>query len=160
MTFIWWQLQNSNLSHKPVILTWKLLNKNFVQISQGNELGRWILSCYCGCSDHDGVVKWKYFRVTGHLCGHRSPVNSQHKGQWRAALMFSLNCAWIKGWVNTREAGDLRRHRAHYDVIVMIFYHKWGRGVAKNPMSDYNCQMMTLSHGNTFRVSPVDTKGR
>ena len=32
--------------------------------------------------------------------------------------MFSLICAWIKGWVNNREAGDLRRHRAHYDVIV------------------------------------------
>ena len=23
------------------------------------------------------------------------------------------------GWVNIREAGDLRRHRAHYDVIVI-----------------------------------------
>ena len=27
--------------------------------------------------------------------------------------------AWINGWVNTREAGDLRRHRAHDNVIVM-----------------------------------------
>ena len=45
--------------------------------------------------------------------------NSQHKGQWRRALMFSLICVWIKGWVNNREAGDLRRHRSHYDVIVM-----------------------------------------
>ena len=50
---------------------------------------------------------------------HRSPVNSSHKGQWRGALMFSLICAWINGWVNNREAGDLRRHRAHYDVIVL-----------------------------------------
>ena len=49
----------------------------------------------------------------------RSPVNSPHKGQWRGALMFSLICAWINGWVNNREAGDLRRHRADYDVIVM-----------------------------------------
>ena len=48
-----------------------------------------------------------------------SPVNSPHKGQWRGALMFSLICAWINGWVNNREAGDLRRHRADYDVIVM-----------------------------------------
>ena len=43
---------------------------------------------------------------------HRSPVNSLHKGQWRGALMFSLICARINGWVNNREAGDLRRHRA------------------------------------------------
>ena len=61
------------------------------------------------------------FRVTGHLCGEftGSPVNSQHKGQWRRALMFSLICVWINGWVNKREADDLRRYRAHYDVIVM-----------------------------------------
>ena len=51
---------------------------------------------------------------------HRSPVNSPHKGQWRGAWMFSLIYAWINGSVNNREAGDLRRHRAHYGVIVMI----------------------------------------
>ena len=34
--------------------------------------------------------------------------------------MSSLICAWINGWVNNREAGDLRRQRAHYDVIVMV----------------------------------------
>ena len=52
---------------------------------------------------------------------HRSPMNSPHKGQWRGALMFSLICAWINCWLSNREAGDLRRHRSHYDVIVM----KW-----------------------------------
>ena len=46
------------------------------------------------------------------------PVNSLHKGQWRGALMFSLICVWINGWVNNREAGDLRCHCAHYDIIV------------------------------------------
>ena len=50
----------------------------------------------------------------------QSPVNSPHKGQWRGALIFSLICVWINGWVNNREAGDLRRHRAHYDVVVML----------------------------------------
>ena len=56
------------------------------------------------------------------LCAGNSPVteNSPHKGQWCGALMFSLICVWINGWVNNREAGDLRRHRAHYDVSVMI----------------------------------------
>ena len=51
---------------------------------------------------------------------HRWPVNSPHKSQWRGALMFSLICAWMNGWVNNREAGDLRRHRAHHDVTVMV----------------------------------------
>ena len=59
---------------------------------------------------------------------HRSPVNSPHKGQWRGALMFSLICVWIKGWVNNREAGDLRRHRAQYDVIVMTQFAVFCRG--------------------------------
>ena len=70
---------------------------------------------------HDDVIKWKYFpRYWPFVRGiHRSPVNSPHKGQWRGALMFSLISAWINGWVNNGEAGDLRRHPAHYDVIVM-----------------------------------------
>ena len=50
---------------------------------------------------------------------HRSPVNSPHKGQWHGALMFSLIWARTNGWVNNRDAGDLRRHGAHYDVSVM-----------------------------------------
>ena len=50
----------------------------------------------------------------------RSPVNSPHKGQWRGILMFSFICAWINGWVNNREDGDLRRHITHYDVTVTM----------------------------------------
>ena len=37
--------------------------------------------------------------------------------------MFSLICTRINGWVNNGEAGDLRRHRAHYDVTVMECLH-------------------------------------
>ena len=51
---------------------------------------------------------------------HRSPVNSPQKGQWRGALTFSLICAGINGWANNGDAGDLRRHLAHYDVIAML----------------------------------------
>ena len=59
------------------------------------------------------------FRVTCHLCGEFIGEFPTHSGQWRGALMFSLICAWINGWVNNSGASDLRRHRAHYDVIVM-----------------------------------------
>ena len=48
-------------------------------------------------------------------CVGHSPVNSPYKGQWSGALMFSLICAWINAWVNNREAGDWRRHRAHWN---------------------------------------------
>ena len=70
---------------------------------------------------HDDVIKWNYFPLYWSFVRgiHRSSVNSPHKGQWRGALMFSLICVWINGWVNNRESGDLRRYRAHYDVIVM-----------------------------------------
>ena len=73
---------------------------------------------------HDDVIKLKYFpRYWPFVRGiHRSPVNSPRKGQWCGALMFSLICAWINDWVNNLGAGDLRRHRAHYDVIVMVLY--------------------------------------
>ena len=70
---------------------------------------------------HDDVIKRKHFprywpRVRGI---HRSPVHSPHTGQWRGTLMFSLFSGWINGSVDNREAGDLRRHRGHCDVIVM-----------------------------------------
>ena len=57
------------------------------------------------------------FRVTGPVCeeftGHR--WIPRYKSQWRGALVFSLICAWINGWLNNREAGDLRRHHTHND---------------------------------------------
>ena len=72
-------------------------------------------------ADHDDVIQWRHFpRYWPFVRGiHRSPVNSPHKGQWRGALMFPLICARINDWVNNGEAGDLRRNRVHYDVIVM-----------------------------------------
>ena len=72
---------------------------------------------------HDDVIKWKDLRYCAFVWGiHRSPVNSSHRGQWRGAWMFSLICAWINGWVNNRDAGDLRRHRPHNYVTVMWIY--------------------------------------
>ena len=50
---------------------------------------------------------------------YRSLTNFPHKGEWRGAMIFSLICAWINGWVNNRETGDLRCHRVHYDVNAM-----------------------------------------
>ena len=49
------------------------------------------------------------------------PVKSPNKGQWRGALVFSLICVWIDGWVNNHEAGVFEtlsrpfwRHRYSY----------------------------------------------
>ena len=73
------------------------------------------------CPRHDDVIKWEHFSCNWPFVRgiHRSPVNSSHKGQWRGALMFSVSCAWINGWINNCESGDFRRHRTHYDLTVM-----------------------------------------
>ena len=73
---------------------------------------------------YDVVIKWKHFPHYWPVVRgiHRSPVNSPHKGQWRGALMFSLICSWINGWVDNHEAGDLRRHRVHYKVTIMFCF--------------------------------------
>ena len=72
---------------------------------------------YC----HDEVIKWKDFLRYWHFVWgiHWSPVNSPHEGQCRGALMFSLICVSINGWVNNLYAGDLRCYCTHYDIIVM-----------------------------------------
>ena len=71
------------------------------------------------CQLYDDVIKWKPFSALLALCEgiHRSPVDSHHKGQWSGAWMFSL--IWTNSWPNERDTGDLRRHRAYYDVTVM-----------------------------------------
>ena len=91
MHFIYWNI--SYITHST----------NCIQLGVNNK---WLI-----------IVCWKHFpRYWPFVRGiHRF----HHKGQWRGALIFSLICVWINGWVNNREAGDLRRYRAHYDVIVM-----------------------------------------
>ena len=88
------------------------------------------------------------------LCAGNSPVtgNSPHKGQWRRALMFSLFCARINDWVNNREAGDLRRHRAHYDVTVMAH-------TQKNYIHIYDSGTLWLQDKETFDWLDVDMQG-
>ena len=97
------------------------------------------LACRCVIPAHDDVIKWKHFpRYWPFVRGiHRSPVNSPHKGQWRGALMFSLICTRINGWVNNGEAGDLRRHRAHYDVTVMCLIYQAQRRICASVLDHH-----------------------
>ena len=84
-------------------------------------MGECITHIHINWSCHDDVIEWKHFlRYWPFVRGiHRWPVDSPHKGQWRGILLFSLICAWTNGWANNIYAGDLRRHRAHYDINVM-----------------------------------------
>ena len=62
------------------------------------------------------------FRVTGHLWGKSTShwCISPFKDQWHGAFRVYFICAWTSAWANNRDAGDLRRHRAHFDVTVML----------------------------------------
>ena len=60
------------------------------------------------------------------LCAGNSPVTGEFPAQMPVTpsldvWCYLLICIWTNGWVNNRDAGDLRRYRAHYDVRVM-----WG----------------------------------
>ena len=58
------------------------------------------------------------FRFTGHLCGE---FTVEFPAQWPVVRSFddSFDLRPNNGWVNNREACDLRRHHAHYDVTVI-----------------------------------------
>ena len=69
------------------------------------------------------------FRVTGTLCGEFTgdrwiPLTKASDAElW----CFLWSAPWINGRVNNREAGVLRRNRAHYDVIAMQVYRRTDR---------------------------------
>ena len=103
---------------------------------------------------HDDVIKWRHFpRYWPFVRGiHRSPVNPPHKGQWRRALMYSLICVWIIGWVNNHEARDMRRYRAHYDVTVMLQI-----AISLKEQSRSLSKRITLGHKNIFaKLDPCE----
>ena len=66
------------------------------------------------------VIEWKHFsRYLPFVWGiQRSPVNPITKAMTRKFDVF-LICAWTNSRGNTGDTGDLRRLRAHYDVMVM-----------------------------------------
>ena len=49
----------------------------------------------------------------------RIPLTKASDAELWFFFMFSLIYVWTNSWVNNRDTGDLRCHRAHYDVIVM-----------------------------------------
>ena len=54
------------------------------------------------------------------ICAENSPVPCEFPAQRPVTRSFDVffDLVWIDDWVNTRDAGDLRRYRAHYDVTL------------------------------------------
>ena len=55
------------------------------------------------------------------LCAGNSPVPGEFPSQRPVTRSFDVifDLRWGNAWVDNREAGDLRRYRVHYGVIVM-----------------------------------------
>ena len=104
---------------------------------------------------HDHVIKWKHFPVYWPSVRgiHQSLVNPPHKGEWRGALVFSLICDWTTNWANTRDAGDLWRHRAHHGVTVIdwpvLFMLQREPPIWRRTLQTF------LDHGTFYRRSSV-----
>ena len=116
-------------THSILLLHWHLANHRLSQRRLGiqNMFGYYIylqLVWRSGSSRFHMMTSsnGNIFCVTAPLCGEltglrRFPLpNASDAELWR----FLLSAPWMNGWTNSREAGDLRRNRAHYGVIVMI----------------------------------------
>ena len=80
------------------------------------------------------------FHVTGPSCGEfTGPGDFPTQRPVTRSLDVFFDLRLINDWVNNREAGDLRRHRGHYDVIVMgtFFCFKWYTVLAQNNLVWY-----------------------
>ena len=68
---------------------------------------------------------WRYqmetFSALLAICAANSSVTGKFLAQGPVTRTFDVffDCDWIDGWVNNGEAGDWRRYRSDYDVIVM-----------------------------------------
>ena len=84
------------------------------------------------------VSSWRHqmetFSALLVFCAGNSPVTAEspHEGQWRGALMISLNCVWKNGWTHNRDAGEtplcsLWRHCNTSDVYRYwnAWYYSW-----------------------------------
>ena len=150
-----------------IVITWlnfhgNIEKKKFVKLSSASLCHlAWRRDCLFHPTNylmkkHFHASRWRhqmeiFSAFLDNLCGeftHQSSVNFPHKGQWCGALMFSLICAWINGWANNGEAGDLRRHRAHHDIIVMLcfiinlFHALCFRQFNSNPDGNYRCHAL------------------
>ena len=107
-----------------VQLALRLLWADFVDLCQMLYVCKKMSLCCLDVCKINVFPWWRHqmetFSASAALCAGNSPA--PHKGQRRWALIFSLICAWTNGWVNNRDAVDLRRHCAHCDVIVMCLF--------------------------------------
>ena len=97
------------LVSSPKVILIHVFDLELFGINDKKWLGNWEISKMCP-KPMMTISNGNIFRVA---------VPSQRPAT-QSFDVFHVICAWINGWANNRKAGDLRRHRAHYDVTVML----------------------------------------
>ena len=128
--FRWWLGADQATSH--YLNQWWLFYRRIYASLGLNKLKddqyKFICDLYGPVSKFKSLYRLRIWRATRLHCCRKSNAGHEWIPAERpvtrpGALMFSLICAWMDDWVNNREAGDLGRHRAHYDVIIMSNHH-------------------------------------
>ena len=115
-----------HIYHKPIyLLHFYLRNFRFTERQQQH----WkfvVIATYCCVPTRNIGIIWRRHQMETFselldLCAGNWLVTGEFPSQRPVTRSFdvSLICAWINDWVNNRDTGDLRRHRAHYYVNVM-----------------------------------------
>ena len=85
---------------------------------------------YCLAMTTKGFESFMMTSSNGNISRVTGPLWGEFTGPWWISLTKASDaelwclffiCARINHWVKNREAGDLRRHRAHYDDTVMLW---------------------------------------
>ena len=111
------KLSTSLLLSTSYVISAVFLHKSYAAASNTED--------YDAIVFHDDVINSALlaFALLALCAGNsRWSVNSPTKASGAEPWCLFFICAWINGWVNNREAGDLRRNRVHYDVTLMSWY--------------------------------------
>ena len=86
------------------------------------------------------------------LCAGNSPVTGEFPAQRSVTRSFDVffDLRLNKGWINNVEAGDLRRHRTHYDVTVMLT-----KPSAELGIDAYSRLSIALTHWGRVRLDAI-----
>ena len=109
---------------------------------------------------YDDVITWwrhqmETFSALLAICAGNSPVPGEFPAQRPVTRSFDVffDLRLNKRLINNREAGDLRRHRGHYDVIVMNQDYSLKMMVARVVLW---CEISAFQrHGQMGNDSPV-----
>ena len=82
------------------------------------------------------------------LCEGNSPVTGEFPSQKSVTRSFDVffDLRLTNGWTNHRDAGDSRRHRAHYDITTMLQLITGGRMSCSQLMIEHQDSSLSNDH--------------